>query len=141
MADGISITLAGYEELSDKLKALEPKLSRKILRDAFKAIGADLLEIVRANAPQGDGDDGHAGELREAIQMKVSVTKRRVQVTVGASDKSFAGQEFYFTFNELGSSHQPARPFLRPALEQNKSRYYDEIAERIKAGLDELSAE
>ena len=131
MSDGFSIKIKGFEELEQKLKALEPKLSKKILRSALKQVGNDLLAEVIEKAPS------KSGALIASLSSKVSIGKNKVAVKVGSDSGDFQGQ-FYAAFYELGTRHQPARPFLRPALQQNDANIIQDVADKIKEGLENI---
>lgn len=133
--DGFSITIEGHEELSSKLIQLEPKMSRKILRNAFKEVGAVIEAAAKANAPNGS-----TGNLKSSIVAKVSVTKSKVAVTIGSVAGFYKGDKFYLAFNELGTRHQPAKPFLRPALETRKAEVISMVTDAIIKGLAEVES-
>lgn len=141
--DGFSIKIEGAKELQDALKGLEPALSKKIIKAALKRVGAKLLADVKARAPIGSPDEStdpnyKPGFLRDSLVSKVSMAKSKVSVTVGSNDKLYTGNNFYLAFNELGTSHQEAKPFLRPALEDNKDSIREDVTNEIIEGFVDL---
>ncbi len=63
-----------------------------------------------ANAPRD------TGALAESIGYEVGEDQSGTYVRV-----SWGRDEFYGLFTEVGTSEQPARPFLRPALTKKRS--------------------
>ena len=131
MADGISIKIEGAKELTEKFKLLEPKIAKKILRKTFKSVGSLLVSAAQQNAPVGT-----TGQLKDSIKAKVSFRKNSISVSVGSAAGFYRGDVFYMAFNELGTSRQPAVPFLRPALEDRKDEIREQIAADIASGLE-----
>lgn len=48
------------------------------------------------------------------------------------------GDLFYGRFHEFGTVKMPARPFLRPALEENTARATEAIANRLRQRLEKV---
>jgi len=98
---------------------------RRIRGDLSKAINAGHEQLakqaaseMRANAPvltdlDRAGGDRNPGELRDSI--RVETRGNTTEVIVGNRDT------FYLGWQEFGSDHQPARPFVRPAAGQAES--------------------
>lgn len=131
MADSYSIQIRGMEDLQRKLAELEPKLSKRILRSALSEVGKDLQAQAIEKAPV------KTGALVAAFTSKVSVGKNKVSVKVGADAGNFDGQ-FSLAFFELGTRHQPARPFLRPLINDNDANIIENVGEKIKDGLENI---
>lgn len=55
----------------------------------------------------------------------------------GAIVNAGGGDAFYSTFIELGRPGASARPFLRPALEKNRGRANDVVAEELRKIIGE----
>lgn len=137
MADGIHIKIDGAQELTQALKALDRSVARKLIRTAFKRAGALILDKAKINAPVD------TGALKDSLIAKVSFRKGMVKVdiiTKGAKDKETLnqGDQFYAAFVELGTSKQPPRPFLRPALKDSESQVKNLIIESLREGIAEV---
>lgn len=48
------------------------------------------------------------------------------------------GDTFYWRFIEFGTKNIKARPFMRPALEENLSQVTDKFAEEVNKGIDRV---
>ncbi|MEM9994570.1 MAG: HK97-gp10 family putative phage morphogenesis protein [Acinetobacter pittii] len=130
-----SVEFTGVEELSRKLDLLaDPKIARRIARKAAR----QGMNIVRDSARQRAKliDDP---ETRERIWKNIitsggktkdlNTIVMRVGIRGGAamnakSDRQAlaglsGGNTTYWRMIEFGNSHQPAVPFMRPALAEN----------------------
>jgi HK97 gp10 family phage protein len=74
----------------------------------MRQIGELVAERAQQSAPRGAPSKGGA----ESIHAEVVSTNHGPEIHV-----SWTPEHFYLRFNEEGSEHQPARPFLRPAAE------------------------
>lgn len=102
--------------------------SVQVLRQMDNGIEAALTKIgiaAKRNIQQViiDKDIYDTGELHRTIDYQVDVPDERVDV---GSPKNYA------VFQELGTSRQPARPFIRPGILDNTNEYRDIVAETIK---------
>ncbi len=77
------------------------------VRRATRRVAAQIRNEARALAPR------RTGALRKSITVKSAYDKR----SRTASYRVVVG-EFYGRFVELGTEHQPPRPFLRPAADK-----------------------
>ena len=109
----INSEITGLKELAKNSDKLSKSFARTTLRTALRNAAKPVRREARARVPVDEGD------LRKSIKTKATV-KRSGD---GYADVGFDPEiAFYGGFVELGTSQQPARPFLRPALEQaNKS--------------------
>lgn len=132
MSTEIDIRVFGDKELQRKLKALPLILQKKILRSAMRAGGKIVLDSAKQRVPVDTGALQASLKLRA---MKRSKNVLGVQILTGKG--FFVGKQFYGAFLELGTHKLPARPYLRPALEENRTSVLglmqQEIASRIAA--------
>jgi len=47
-------------------------------------------------------------------------------------------QEYYGTFVELGTKHQAAQPYLRPAVDENKQQIGMAVNQKILKALERI---
>lgn len=88
---------AAIDDLLDDDETLE------LLQD----VGDEVADVARGKAPKRTG----AGA--ESIHAEVEVDDEG-----GFADVSWDSDHYYLGFAETGTSHQPATPFLRPALDE-----------------------
>jgi HK97 gp10 family phage protein len=106
----IKMKLDGAEKISEILRELPRRVSRKVLLDALKLAAEPIRADASAMAPVEPG----APDLAANIGIMAERSSGEPTIGVGPS-KSF----FYGGFQELGTRHHAAQPFLRPAFERN----------------------
>lgn len=130
------------------MRNLSADMAGKVARQATAAGAGVVRKAARQNAPVDSGN------LQAAIVMKrerdtplteeyiVTIRQGRTRDTkAGKSGKGPKGKDaFYARFVEFGTVKMPARPFLRPALEQNTDAATQAMAKRLKARLDKAGA-
>lgn len=130
---GISgtIDIRGAEELAAALQELGKAMEKKILRSAMRQAATIILEDAKRRAPV------LTGQLRKSLRIRAikRTRKGQVGVVISTSKGFFKGDDFYGGFHEFGTKKMPARPFIRPAFEANKSKAITIITEAIKLGL------
>ncbi len=138
MSSDIEIT--GLEELEATLTEMGPQLVRKALHDALDYAGSVLQEgqVVTAPILKGEHSPHPAGQLKQDIRRKIMLYPEDGigVVAVGPSSHSFFG-----SFAEFGTSHQPARPWMRPAFEATQDVALDVFIEVIDAYISEYCKE
>ena len=138
MADTLGGEIQGLEAVLGKLKALQEEPRRKTTRTALRKAANLVRDQAKANAERLDDPT-----TSESIAANVVVRndtryarttgdfKMSVGVLGGASGAAVAvgelrgkgksnpgGDTYYWRFHEFGTSKMAARPFMRPAMEQ-----------------------
>jgi HK97 gp10 family phage protein len=130
----IDIRVIGDKALQRKLKGLEDKMQKKIVRKALREGGKIVLREAKNRAPKD------TGSLRASLKLRsLKRSKKRIGVQIVTDEAALmkakdrkAGRKvkrstnadrllFYAAFVELGTRNMPARPFLRPALKSKKA--------------------
>lgn len=145
MSDAIEFKLTGAEALQRKLHNFAPKFQKKGLRSAARKAMRPVQQAARANAKQVDDPDTanpiwrrittRAGRMREPGVMM------RVGIIGGAVSSKSKDPPWYWRLIELGTETQRARPFMRPALENNVTAVADGFVREANAALDKLAQE
>lgn len=143
MADNVTVKVAGLDELERKLYDLPTKLSKQYLRQALRAGGRIWRDEIRRSAPR------LTGWLMSQVALTTSTSSRYDQGTahVGIRTKqdpkrqakhvpSAANEAYWY---ELGTSRQPARPFIRPAFSARAQEVLTAFTETLRAGLAEVA--
>ena len=145
MAD---IKVSGLRELGLAMQSLSADMAGKIARQAVAAGAGIVRKQARAGAPKDTGN------LQAAIVMK-RLPKRETQLTeeyivaarkgrtkdakaAKAGTGKLGKDAYYARFVEFGTVKVPARPFMRPALENNTQAATDAIAARLAARIDKV---
>lgn len=152
---GLTFRMQGVDALVKALKdSLPAAMSNLAYGPAMKAGSVLVLTAAKANA-QAAKD---TGLLASSLISKVKVYKRKkgdaagqvvaAQFKVG-SDNNVTGVRRYKTSSKVtllrpskyahlvehGTKHSAAKPFMRPAMEQNKGAALAAITERLASGL------
>lgn len=132
----ITIEVKGLQELERQLLAMGDK-AVKVMRNAGREALAPVLEDMKAHA---GFDDASAGEhMRDTI--KIRSTSRMnddkyltlITLRVGPSKK----HHMKALAQEFGTIKQVAAPFIRPAMDYNKSRILRVLAVELRAGIEQ----
>lgn len=114
MADGISIEIQ-WDQLKAKLSALSSVLGPAALDPALLSAGWLVANDAKATAPY------KSGTLRRSIEPQIVEPG---QAVVGSSVPYARRIEYGFAQADRRGRHynQAAKPYLRPAFEQNRGR-------------------
>lgn len=132
----ITIEVKGLQELERQLLAMGDK-AVKVMRNAGREALAPVLEDMKAHA---GFDDTSAGEhMRDTI--KIRSTSRMnddkyltvITLRVGPSKK----HHMKALAQEFGTIKQVAAPFIRPAMDYNKSRILRVLAVELRTGIEQ----
>ena len=102
----VSAEIKGLPQLAKNVKKLKKSFGQATLRSGLRAAVKVVAVEARKNAPRDSGDLATQG-----IGTRVKVQRSGA----GFGDVGFFQPYFYGGFKELGTSKQPAEPFLRPA--------------------------
>lgn len=147
--------VAGLAELDKLLKELPAKIEGNIMRGAVRAGAKVLEEKAKQLAPVDDGD------LRESIRVSTRSRRGRVSATITAGNKKV----FYAHMVEFGTARHlikpkkrkslffaglarevvdhpgsSAKPFMRPALDNNQREAVDAAASYIRQRIEKEAA-
>ncbi|MQA53731.1 HK97-gp10 family putative phage morphogenesis protein [Pseudomonas piscis] len=144
MVDWISYKLNGAEELSAKFKSLSEEMRRKVVTPAAR----DAMDIVLVDARDRAAriDDP---ETANFIPANLAMVNRKalgeelgaVIISVGVRMRKRGvggGNTFYWWWVELGTEKNRAKPFLRPALQNNREALFREFLSSAKYQLIKL---
>jgi len=120
------LKLQGGEELL-ALLAATGEAAENVLDQAAKAGAQVTLRAARARCPV------QSGRLRESLHLKESKTKKPAQRR--AYQVSHGKEEYYGVFVELGTSKMSPRPFLRPAVDEEKRGIAQAINQAVLQAL------
>lgn len=136
----VKVNLNGVDK---KLLEVGPKLARKSMRKALRAVGTKWVEEVKSRVPVLEGD------LKNSIVAKVSTGKDGTngRVAVGPNlrfkrtdGKKSVGPGVYAMWVEFGLKKKkyPAHPFMRPCFDSTKEKVVELFADTLREGLEEI---
>lgn len=151
----ISMQLEGGKELERKLKGLETKVSRKIVRRAVRAAQRPVLNAMKANARAMVG--GHMGGLIASnIVLRAQKKQRRGSYAMNVrlkSESEGAPAEFIHITKEgkqhyipaaIEFGHGPAKEdvaisFGRSAADSTRNESLRILKEELKKGIEQVA--
>lgn len=116
-----NVNFDGLADLQRQLANLSNRTS--VEKKALEAAGEHLQNAIINSVPVKTG------------ALQGSITKGEVKdgkILVGPSQQ---GPAFRAHFVEFGTSKMPAKPFMRPTFEREKSKLESIMAEEIRRGL------
>lgn len=145
MSDEITFKLTGAEALQRKLRDFAPKMQRKGVRSASRKGMKPVLDSARANAKQFDDPATGVSIWRQIIikegkRLRDGSIVMRVGVAGGARSSKGKSPPWYWRLLEFGTERMRARPFMRPALENNIGKVADTFVREANAEIDKLAA-
>lgn len=144
MAD--SFKIEGLDQVLRRMKALPQEIQRKAATAALRKGASIVVKAARANYTHDDPETN--SNIPKAITSRADTKggKReggamvKVGVKGGARPLKGTEDEGHWRFDELGREGFPARPFLRPALENNVQQVTDAIVSSLDPAIDKIVA-
>lgn len=134
----------GLPKLLKQIRSLARLDQGKALRRGVRAGMRPAQQRARAAIPVGidahrtyKGREVPAGFARRSIRVivKVSRNKARAEAILGVRAEAFYAVDFV----EVGTSKQPAQPWLRPAFESTKQQQTSELATELRLAITEAA--
>lgn len=155
----VNVKLLGDKKLDKKLKELESRTQKKVVRKAMRNTAKAVQKDVRSAAPVA------SGRLRKSIKVRASKrSRRRIGIEVRTGERSELGIEpsergYYPASIEFGSrphqiedvvidgeprkvvTHPGTRPnpFIRGTMDRKRRQYLRKLAREIGRGIEGLA--
>jgi len=111
----------GFKDLLNNFDKIE-----KAITDNAEEILRSAAEIFLGAAKSKVSVE--SGDLKESLEIKkLAFEENEIKIGVGPVGEDI----FYWFFVEYGTSRMSAKPFLRPAFDENKSRVKAEIRKNL----------
>lgn len=148
MAFGFSYGIAGIPELQQAMELLPKAAAGKALDNATRKAANVITEEIKLRAPvRADGFPKRVtdksdkrrkpGYLKKRVgTQRIKVTQTSASYTAGMRFNLSTGKArgaFYAYYQEYGTKHMAAKPFIRPAYEAKKA----EALQTLLSTLDE----
>lgn len=131
MSGGWAVEVSGFKELEAQLRKLPEDLQREALEDAVR----DGAAVVRYEAMRLV--PVRTGKLKRSLTIRV--TKQR---NTGGDPRGEVGpskqEQHIGRFQEFGTAHHAAQPFLRPAIETRAQEVIQLMGDVIRNFLAKL---
>lgn len=139
------VTVVGLQELGAKLDKMFKDTAKKAIRKAIAPAAEVYRREIRAKAPvrqevgaTGFRKTGKGKKNRQPGYLKAHIG-RTIKANSDGSLSAFVGptkSAFYGRFQEYGTSHQPARPFMRPVFDSKTEEAEKVFAETLKTEIE-----
>ena len=127
----VTVEITGLKELDAALRALPDAMQAGPVREGLKA-GAEVLRQSMAHRAPRDPDVSGVTLAEEMVaEVKVSTKRDTAEARIGPSKRAWYGR-----FQEFGTEHHAAQPFMRPALDQDGQLAIAALAQAMAAGLE-----
>lgn len=142
--------IRGLNRIDAVLKQLPPELVKSALASSLRAGLLPVQREIQARAPVRA--EGGAKRFSKKAQkgrlpgfLRASVARKRGRATPHSMTVGITFRKAWYWFlQEFGSSRQPARPFVRPALEASANEAFAAFARTLqpamKRAVDRLAA-
>ncbi|WP_061562431.1 HK97-gp10 family putative phage morphogenesis protein [Pseudomonas citronellolis] len=157
MADSVNFEITGLDEVIKKMNDLSVGIRNKAGKRALAKAAAVVRAAARENA-LGVNDPGTREEIAKNIAIQYMSRRNRlngdqgyrVGIRGGSRDMSAYGEfggkgkenpggdTWYWRFVEFGTERTAAKPFMRPALENNTQKATNAFAAELEKQIDKI---
>jgi len=113
----------GMDTIERRLNGLSEKLRANALAEGAQAGGEVIARSARARAPRLSGRLAEKGVIAEIVERAG---------TKGVAGVGLTKAEFYGLIVEKGSKFARAKPFLRPAFDEQKDAAVREVERKLR---------
>lgn len=147
--DLMRISLKGASELNKTIKMLPGELQQKVYLQGLRKGGNIVRDEMKSRAPYGTDFQKRSYVKKNKSGMATTrfvKLRDEIRVTVTLkTDISFAiavhvGSAYWGMFSEFGTSHQAAKPWMRPAFDATSQTALDAIGEQLGKGIERTAA-
>lgn len=131
----ISYKVTGTEDISDAIKRLDSRKARNLLARALNQAAQPVVKDARTNADREVGR--RTGKGRKNIKKRNLKKSERNMLNLDQAVMVYLHSDgFYLGMWEKGFTrngiHYPAKPWLRPALDNNEAQVINLYRQRAK---------
>lgn len=136
----IAADIPGLPDLLKKIHTVgNPKIVNKALRKGLRAGTKVIAKEAKANAPVHEGPYPPNRKDREPGTLKAAVKVRAIKRTrkgPGYRVTDYTGPNYYGAYQEYGTRYRRAKPYLRPAFDNNKDIAIGMLRTAIKDAVE-----
>lgn len=128
MVGKVTFTIKGVKQMEELLKQLGPRVACRIGDRALRAAAKPIIKEAKRLVPR------RSGELRKSISgVVLKRTDQNNQRVVLIGFRPPTSRRAHFT--EFGTSHSPASPFMRPAIDTQQQAALTALADTLADGI------
>lgn len=118
-----------FGSLDAALAQVQQATSGAALEAVLRSACQPMLEQAKRNAPV------KTGAVRDHIQLITRHTEHAATAVVEVADSGRGGQQHEAVFAEFGTAREAAKPFMRPAFENNKRDVLSAVEQHLSNAL------
>lgn len=123
------VRVEGIEDIIRALQQADEALQKE-LHDLISECAEIVFREADARVPI------MTGKARNTLRIEVGKNNKGVfYANVVVGNGTGKADPFYVSFNELGTSRQPPRPFMRPSLDKSKTKIRRHLIEGLRAAI------
>lgn len=126
-----AIQLKGLGPINRKLRSLEAKVAKKVIRQSMRQALKPVQTEAKAEAPKDGGALAKAIKIRSGGRGRKGAIILRIVIT----KDSFPGI-FYAAFRDLGTKRMKADPFMQRTVKSERSGAIRRARDLILAGIN-----
>lgn len=130
----------GLSQMNKVLQEFAPNIQRRVLQNAVSAGGRVSMNAIKAKAPRHEGPQSPASKKYGTVVKNLSMRAMSKLRTTARGVRIWTKDAFWAQFYELGTSRQPARPFMRPGFDESETEAINAIAGKLYAGIESEAA-
>lgn len=120
----IKMEIKGFDELKKEFKRLKLDYDREF-KKAVRANGRKVLNATKDNFQKNYTMRTRKG--LESIRLSVREKNNDIKAEIIAG----GGEAYYMPFLELGTSKLEAKPFMRPAIDDNREYIVNDVKQKL----------
>lgn len=120
----IKVEIKGFDELKKEFKRLKLDYDREF-KKAIRANGRKVLNATKDNFQKNYTMRTRKG--LESIRLSVREKNNDIKAEIIAG----GGEAYYMPFLELGTSKLEAKPFMRPAIDDNREYIVNDVKQKL----------
>lgn len=133
----ITVDIRGLGGLAEDFKRLSRGSQKKVLRQATMAGARVGRDAIRDAAPVDEGVTRKSVVAAAKRDNPSGVFTAGVKVIAGERENRRSSPAYTWRFSELGTSKEPARPWIRPTWDSNEDEIAAAVRARLASAIDE----
>lgn len=123
------VRVEGVDDIVKALQQADEEL-KKELHDLISECAVIVFREADAKVPI------KTGKARHTLRIEVGEGRNGYYANVIIGYGTGKSDPYYVSFNELGTSRQPPRPFMRPALDKSKAKIRAKLIDGLRAVIE-----
>lgn len=133
----ISVDIRGLGGLAEDFAKLKRGAQQRVLRQAAMAGARVGRDAVRDAAPVKEGVTRRGVVAAAKRENEPGTFTAGVRVRGAQRGDRRASPSYTWRFSELGTSKEPARPWIRPSWDSSEDEIAEAVRDRLASAIDE----